>query len=190
MSDDKEINQAFHLKEFELLKSEIKQRTEEQTNTERLVIFSSALIYSLLATLSKEGSGHVIGGVILILWWMPPLLILYGLTRWQTNDDMIHTVGFYIRYRLENVLAKDGIGWESSRRRMGEFRNFIARDRIEDIEQVGRHKILYIARHVRMAILTDEKDQNRPWLIMETIRMLILCVSLLIAILQTAFLLF
>ena len=157
----------------------MRKRTDEQVATEKLTIFSVAAIYSFIAAFYESGVNDAFEKILVIIWWIPPLLISYGLLRWHANDDMIQLIGQYIKWQSEAVLAK---GWE----------NYKDPDQYDEYKpsctptrRVPPPGLLFLAEKIRRLLLEDNKGFSRVWPIMEVLRMIILIATIVIAVVQS-----
>lgn len=88
------------LVEFQSLKTEIQNRSQDQR---QLV----ALVYVFSGTLLTLGVSHSRGHIIHMLL---PLFLVFMAIGWANHDKIIKTIGWYIRHRIEP--KTDGLGWE------------------------------------------------------------------------------
>jgi hypothetical protein len=101
------------LKEYEILRDEMKTRTTEQASIERYTIIAGAAVYAVLATLQDYNIDERIGGLTHILWFIPFALVWICYARWTVNG---HTIWRIAQYLSEVHEYK---GWESHLREPG-----------------------------------------------------------------------
>jgi hypothetical protein len=90
----------FLLAEYRELRAEILKRSEMQHQ-----LISIALV--ALAGLTSIGLKE--SPIALLAY---PMLVLFLSAAWSYNDIQIAQLGSYIRYRIEEQLIGDGLGWE------------------------------------------------------------------------------
>jgi hypothetical protein len=174
--ENQDVDVQFHLKEFELLKDEIKRRSDEQMISERLTAIACAAVYSFTVTIWNQDVDPFLLPGFLLLWWIPPVIIFYSSVRWNLNAWMIDHIGSYIKDRLEPLLAANGEGWEVAN---ATYRTAY-KDAAEAQPETGENKSNSVFR--RRGIFESALGR---WGTLEKVRLYMLLGATLLALIQT-----
>jgi len=90
----------FLLAEYSQLRSEILKRSEIQ---HQLISIALVALGALISVGLKDSPSALLAY---------PMLAVFLSAAWSYNDIQIAQVGIYIRHRIEERLAGDGLGWE------------------------------------------------------------------------------
>src|SRR6266446_5743070 len=90
----------FLLAEYAQLRSEILKRSEIQ---HQLISIALVALGALISVGLKDSPSALLAY---------PMLAMFLSAGWSYNDIQIAQVGIYIRHRIEERLAGDGLGWE------------------------------------------------------------------------------
>ena len=90
----------FLLAEYAQLKAEILKRSEFQ---HQLISVALVALGALITVGVKDSPAALLAY---------PMLALFLSAAWSYNDAQIAQLGIYIRYRIEDQLAGEGLGWE------------------------------------------------------------------------------
>ena len=174
--ESQDVDVQFHLKEFELLKDEIKRRSDEQMTSERLTAIACAAVYSFTVTIWNQGVDPFLLPGFLLLWWIPPIIIFYSSVRWNLNAWMIDHIGSYIKNRLEPLLAANGQGWEV----VNATYRTTDKDTAETQPETDKNKSNNVFK--KRGVLGDAFGR---WGILEGVRLYMLLGAILLALIQT-----
>jgi hypothetical protein len=111
MTDTASSKNDFALAEFNALRDEIKTHTTQQWLLERQAILGTAVLYAVLATLSRYGVEPAVLPFTKVLWFAPPFLILLTYVRWKSHDQGIARIGDHI------AVTYDHDTWEKELRK-------------------------------------------------------------------------
>ncbi len=90
----------FLLAEYAQLKGEILKRSEFQ---HQLISIALVALGALITVGVKDSPAALLAY---------PMLALFLSAAWSYNDAQIAQLGIYIRYRIEDQLVGEGLGWE------------------------------------------------------------------------------
>jgi len=99
----------FHLEQFKILRGKADKLHEETRATERYVLLASGAIYTFL--FAHSDALHTLTSAKFI-WWIPPVLALFGALRSYALRDYITGCDGYVK-KAEDTLRLSGlVGWE------------------------------------------------------------------------------
>jgi hypothetical protein len=100
----------FRLKEYEALRKEIEYRTASQERVERNVVVGVLVTYAWLMT--HDHLPTILGKLYPVFWFLPPLIVALGGSRFWDDHVVIRNIGAYLGEREREL--RPTIGWQNS----------------------------------------------------------------------------
>lgn len=102
---------SFHLKEYEILRTEILNRLNIIYSTPVYTLIAIGAFYTFMLTSEPKGSARLPVFLIQIAWFIPVFLSFFGFLLANNAASSVEELGYYVS-RLEIGLGHDSYGWE------------------------------------------------------------------------------
>jgi hypothetical protein len=102
---------TFHLKEYEILRTEILNRLNIIYSTPVYTLIAIGAFYTFMLTSEAKGSARLPIFLIQLAWFIPVFLSFFGFLLANNAASSVEELGYYVS-RLEIGLGHDSYGWE------------------------------------------------------------------------------